>query len=173
MRQRHVTAAALILAAIPMAACSMLMPPRAGTPSSAETPVVLGTAIIAPDRVVPVVTDAVRSDPQSAVEIATAATAGAPSQATAIRTAVIREAPANAEAVTAATAVKPRRTQPTDRIEVPRHDRLTSLVDAAGFVDASQTAKFQTDVVSRVGGGIARTFAGLGRSVLQFVEDLK
>jgi len=98
--------------------------------SAQPTTVVLATAIIAPEHLIQVVSDAVKASPDSAVVIAAAAMAGAPDQASAIRNAVIQLAPTDAEAVIAVTKVK-RRTPVVASIRIPDHDNITRLVERA------------------------------------------
>jgi hypothetical protein len=165
-----------IVLGLSMTACTTLTipgsPAKLAAPPAPETPVVLGTAIISPGSVVPAVEDAVRTNPASAASIAGAAASAAPDQAGDIRAAAIRQAPAEAAAVTGATTVK-RRPPPPARIQIMRHDQVTEIVDAAEFKDAVTHARFSHDGFTRLGTGIARTLASLGRSVLQLVEDLR
>ena len=81
------------------------------------------------------------------------------------------DAPAAALASAAAAPGQP--TPAVDGSEAPRHERVASMVDVPGFVSASQTAKFHPDLVSRMGSGVARSLAGLGRSLMQLIDDLR
>ena len=166
--RRHSATALLFLVPL-LSACSTTLPTRKATPPSPETPAVLGTAIIAPDRVVPAVTDAVRADPGAAATIAGAATVAAPTQAAAIRSAAINEAPGEAAAVTRATRAKAPNPPAND---IPRHERLAAIVEASEFSDASKTARFSLDGFTRIGGEVTRSLAALSRAVRQFVTDL-
>ena len=98
--------------------------------SAQPTTIVLATAIIAPEALLMVVTDAVSVAPESAVAIAAAAAAAAPGQAQAIRAAVLRLVPGEADAIVAVTKVK-RRGPVVARIEIPNHDSLAALVERA------------------------------------------
>lgn len=98
--------------------------------SAQPATMVLATAIIAPEMLVSVVSDAVRVAPEFAVAIAAAATAGAPDQASAIRAVVIRLAPTEAEAIVAVTRVK-RRTPAVTTVTIPDHDKILALVERA------------------------------------------
>lgn len=94
------------------------------------TAIVLATAIIAPEALVAVVTEAVKAAPESAVVLAAAATAGAPDQALAIRAAVVSLAPLDAAAIVAVTTVK-RRGPVVARLAIPNPDNLLSLLERA------------------------------------------
>lgn len=98
--------------------------------SAQPATIVLATAIIAPEVLVPVVIEAVQAAPDSAVVIAAAATAGAPDQAGAIRAAVVRLVPTQAEAIVAVTRVT-RGGPVVTRVEIPSPDRIAALVERA------------------------------------------
>ena len=118
----------VILSAALAAGCATL---PAATPlltTAQPTAIILATALIAPDALLSVVTDAVQRAPESAVAIAAAAAAAAPTQASAIRTAVVRLVPADADAIVAVTKVK-RRGPVVARVDIPDPDRLAALVE--------------------------------------------
>lgn len=125
---RAISVAVLVAAA--MAGCAR--PPKS-TPlllSAEPIAIVLATAIIAPEALVSVVTDAVKAAPDSAVTIAAAAMAGAPDQAAAIRAAVVHLAPLDSAAIVAVTTVK-RRAPVVARISIPKPDNMLSLLERA------------------------------------------
>jgi hypothetical protein len=122
--------AGVVVAQAALAGCAKVPKSTPILLSAEPTMIVLATAIIAPDALVAVVSDAVMAAPDSAVAIAAAAVAGAPDQALAVRAAVVRLAPLDAAAVVAVTTVR-RRGPVFARVEIPNADRLASLVERA------------------------------------------
>ncbi|MBI1734915.1 MAG: hypothetical protein HYR51_07055 [Candidatus Rokubacteria bacterium] len=118
----------MMLTAALAAGCAKLPVTTPLLMSAQPTTIVLATALIAPESLVAVVTEAVQRAPELAVAIAAAAAAAAPGQASAIRTAVVRLAPADADAIVAVTKVK-RRGPVVARVDIPDPDRLAALVE--------------------------------------------
>jgi len=125
---RAISAAVLIAAAL--AGCAKAPKSTPMLLSAEPIAIVLATAIIAPEALVSVVTEAVKAAPSSAVALAAAATAGAPDQAAAIRAAVVHLAPLDAAAIVAVTTVK-RRAPVVARVSVPNPDNILSLLERA------------------------------------------
>jgi hypothetical protein len=191
MHERRLSTIVSLLAAPILAACATTVSPTPPFMSAPKAPIVLATAIVAPDAVVPLVTDEVKADPQSAVVIAAAATAGVPERASEIRTAVIRVAPSSAEAVVAVTDVSAPRPAASRDIPDPRH--VAMLVENADRTERARNTPARTkpvddrdlltptvQTVSRIGSGITRSLDGITRSlatvtksVRQLVEDLR
>lgn len=94
--------------------------------SAEPVAIVMATAIIAPEALVTVVTDAVKASPTSAIAIASAAALAAPDQALAIRSIVVQAAPLNAAEIVRVTAVK--RRQVVAQIRVPKADEMLAIL---------------------------------------------
>ncbi|MBI2204360.1 MAG: hypothetical protein HYU41_10980 [Candidatus Rokubacteria bacterium] len=170
---RELTILTLVLAAALLAAgCAAL----SGTPSpstAAPAPVV-AAGMMAPEEVVPAVTEAVKSSPASAAAIAGASSVAVPDQAAGIRSAVIRLAPDDAASIVAATDVKPRPPAVT-RVEIPNPDRVATIVASAdkARIEPAGVSGYVPQGLSRFGSDITRVLATAARSVRQFVDDLR
>ena len=127
---RVLRAGAFVVVASVLAACASVPSSTPLMLSAHPVTVVLATAIIAPELLIQVVSDAVKASPDSAVIVAAAAMAGAPDQASAIRNAVIQLAPTDAEAVIAITKTK-RRTPVVASIRIPEYENIARLVERA------------------------------------------
>ncbi|MBI2204174.1 MAG: hypothetical protein HYU41_10030 [Candidatus Rokubacteria bacterium] len=124
------TISTVLLTAAVFAGCASVPKSTPLLLSAEPTAIVLATAIIAPEALVTVVSEAVKAAPESAVVLAAAATAGAPDQALAIRAAVVRLAPLDAAAIVAVTTVK-RRGPVIARLSIPNPDSMLSLLERA------------------------------------------
>ena len=175
MRERPACIVAALVAVVLSAGCRTLGPSPGRDVSTPHAPVILGTAIIAPDALVNVVTETARADRGGAPAIAAVAASGAPDQSAAIRSAVISVAPAEATAVAAAT--RTTRTAPAvTRVAIPNPDRLALLVADATSLTSGELAeppRFGAGGMSRLGAEITRALLGVGRSVRQLVDDLR
>ena len=161
----------VLAAALRAAGCAAL---SGAAPSTAAPAPVVAAGMMAPEEVVPAVTDAVKSSPASATAIAGASSVAVPDQAPGIRSAVIRLAPDDAASIVAATDVKPRPPAVT-RVEIPKPERVATIVAAAdkARIEPTGVSGYVPQGLSRFGSDITRVLASAARSVRQFVEDLR